>query len=131
LTPEQAKGLLEVLREAFDEAEVVGYEARLAEVANHRKDRHVAAAALQAEAAIIVTRNLSDFTPEPEGVLVESPDEFLTRLLRLDQARVLGVIRFLEAYYKQPPLTLAEVLGTLSGDAPQFVMRVHNLLGGE
>lgn len=129
LTPEQAGGLLEVLREAFDEAEVGGFEAQLAEVSNHPKDRHVAAAALHEMATIIVTKNLPDFTPEPEGVLVESPDEFLTRLLRLDQARVLGVIWFLESYYRQPPLTLEEVLGTLSSDAPQFVSRLRSLLG--
>lgn len=48
LTAEAVEGLLEVLREAFDEAEVVGYEAHLAEVANHPKDRHVAAAAVRA-----------------------------------------------------------------------------------
>lgn len=128
LTPEAAEGLLEVLREAFDEAEVVDYEAQLAEVKNHPKDRHVAAAALHEQAAIIVTKNLSDFMPEPEGVIVESPDEFLTRLLRLDRTRVLKVLRFLEAYYKKPPLTLAEVLNTLSRDAPHFVTRVRSLL---
>lgn len=129
LTLEQAEGLLELLREAFDEAEVDGYEAQLEEVSNHPKDRHVAAAALHEEATIIVTKNLPDFTPEPDGVIVESPDEFLTRLLRLDRARLLGVIRFLETYYRQPPLTLEEVLDTLSRDAPQFVTRVRSLLG--
>jgi len=128
LTPEQAEGLLEVLREAFDEAEVDGYEAQLAEVSNHPKDRHVAAAALHEKATIIVTKNLPDFTPEPEGVLVESPDEFLTRLLRLDQARVLGVIRFLEGFYERPRLTLEDVLRTLDDDAPLFVSRVRSLL---
>lgn len=128
LIPEQAESLLEVLREAFDEAEVDGYEAQLAEVSNHPKDRHVAAAALHEKATIIVTKNLPDFTPEPEGVLVESPDEFLTRLLRLDQARVLGVIRFLEGFYEKPRLTLEAVLRTLDDDAPLFVSRVRSLL---
>lgn len=128
LTPEQAEGLLKVLREAFDEAEVDGYEVQLAEVSNHPKDRHVAAAALREKAAIIVTKNLPDFTPEPEGVLVESPDEFLTRLLRLDQARVLEVIRFLERFYERPRLTLEDVLRTLDDDAPLFVSRVRSLI---
>lgn len=123
-----AEGLLGVLREAFDEAEVVGYEARLVDVTNHPKDRHVAAAALQVGAEIIVTKNVPDFAPAPVGVLVETPDEFLTRLLRLDQARILGVIRFLEKYYRRPPLSLDNVLVTLSSDAPHFVRHVRSLI---
>lgn len=129
LTTTAATRLLALLQDAFDEAEVVDYERYLEQVENHPKDRHVSAAALQAGAAIIVTKNLSDFAPAPHGVVVESPDAFLNRLLNMSQTRVLKVIRILEATYGQPRLTVEDLLMTLNGDAPHFVTRVRTLLG--
>lgn len=128
MTAEAAQGLREVLQEAFEEAEVVGYEHLMGEVQNDPKDRHVAAAALHAGAAIIVTKNLDDFEPKPDQVQVESPDKFLNRLLTLNQEGMLGIIRFLEGFYERPRLTLEDVLRTLDDDAPLFVSRVRSLL---
>jgi len=107
----------------------VGFEARLPEVRNHPKDRHVSAAALHAEASMIVTRNLTDFEPPPEGVRVLSPDQFLCLLLQREREKVVDVLRYLETVYKDPPLTLTEVLDTLESDAPVFVANVRRLLG--
>lgn len=129
LPPEGAERLCANLRRAFEEAEVVGFEARLPEVRNHPKDRHVSAAALHAEASMIVTRNLTDFEPPPEGVRVLSPDQFLCLLLQREREKVVDVLRYLETVYKDPPLTLTEVLDTLESDAPVFVANVRRLLG--
>lgn len=129
MTDTKAVGLCQAMQSAYGDAEVVGYEHRLAEVQNDPKDRHVAATALEAGAEIIVTRNLRHFVPEPQGVQVESPDEFLTRLLRLDPGPVLEVLRFLEAHYENPPLTLEQVLKRLSLDTPKFVKNVRGLVG--
>ena len=78
---------------------------------------------------MIVTRNLPDFEPPPEGVRVLSPDQFLCLLLQLERENVVGVLRYLETVYKDPPLTLAEVLDTLESDAPVFVANVRRLFG--
>ena len=90
---------------------------------------YAAAAALQVGAEIIVTKDLPDFVPAPHGIVVESPDAFLNRLLSFSQARVLKVIRLLEATYEQPRLTIEDLLMTLDVDAPHFVSRIRTLLG--
>jgi len=47
---------------AFPDAMVTGYESLVDAMTNHPKDRHVLAAAVRANAEVIVTFNLSDFT---------------------------------------------------------------------
>lgn len=49
--------------------------------------------------------------------------------LCLNPGAVMSVLRFLETHYKNPPLTLEQLLARLSLDAPQFVTHVRGLLG--
>lgn len=51
------------MRAAFPNASVNGYQHLIAAMTNDAKDRHVAAAAVRGNAALIVTANLRDFPP--------------------------------------------------------------------
>lgn len=79
-------------------------------------DRHVLAAAIQGGASVIVTMNLTDFPAEallPHGVQAQHPDHFMRRLLDLDRAAVLGVVRQQRADLKRPPLSVRQLLDGL------------------
>ena len=49
------------IRRHFPEAWVEGYEGLISAMTNHRKDRHVLAAAVRCNAEVIVTYNRQDF----------------------------------------------------------------------
>lgn len=56
-------------------------------------DRHVLAAAIRANASVIVTFNLRDFPSEllaQYGIEAQHPDEFIVHLIDLNQAKVCG-----------------------------------------
>ncbi|KWV30280.1 PIN domain-containing protein [Micromonospora rifamycinica] len=57
----KAERRVEVMREHFPTAMVSGYEPLIAEMTDDPKDRHVLAAAVAADAEVIVTANLRDF----------------------------------------------------------------------
>lgn len=57
-TSHQAQKRVENMRRHFPDAEVLGYESLLPQMRNHPKDRHVLAAAVRANADLIVTFNL-------------------------------------------------------------------------
>ena len=68
----------------FPEAMVKGYEPLIAGLQNDTKDRHVVAAAVKAGAQVITTVNIRDFTPLPDGIEAQTPDEFLCNLFDLN-----------------------------------------------
>lgn len=74
-------------------------------------DRHVLAAAIKAQAQLIITRNHKDFPEsalEPYGIKTQGPDEFLLDLLHLDERLVLGTLERQRNGYKKPPMTPLE-----------------------
>jgi hypothetical protein len=83
LTAAQTAYLLGEIRRAFPNAEVEDWESRLGWVpeAVEAEDRHVVAAALKAEAKIIVTANVRHFAPtevsQAVGIEIKRPDDFL------------------------------------------------------
>jgi hypothetical protein len=96
---------------------VVGYESLIPALAlPDPVDRHVLAAAIHAQAEVIVTYNLSDF---PASVLgnfgVEAihPDEFIVRLWDEHRAGVLTAAKLHRERLKRPSKTVAEYLATL------------------
>jgi hypothetical protein len=96
----------------FPGALVLGFEpfeARLAGV--HPGDRHVAAAALKARAQRIITHNLKHFPADalqPHGLVSESPDDFVTRLVKADPATAGAAIVAHRTGLKRPAYTEAE-----------------------
>lgn len=87
-------------------------------------DRHVVAAGLAARADVIVTDNVRDFAPDTlaeVGLLVQTADEFLVHQWWLDPSGVIEDLSAMAESTTRPPLTLDEVLASLSRNAPEFV----------
>lgn len=112
-----ARARADVMNTAFDDACVDGWEHLLHAInLPDENDRHVVAAAILGRADLIITSNLKDF---PATVLdrfhleAQSPDEFLMNQLDLDPERVMAALRVQAAATRNPPLTVADVLGRL------------------
>lgn len=96
----------------FPDALVAGHEgleARFGGVSP--EDRHVAAAALKAEAGYVVTQNLRDFPPSalsPHGLVANSPDEFIQMLVTTDPATARAALEEHRLGLSRPPLTADE-----------------------
>ena len=129
-TAAKASGMRRQMEKFFDNAKVEDFEHLIDSMLNDPKDRHVAAAAVQAGAEIIVTANLKDFKELPNGVRAMSPDEFLCFLLDQDQDNVIrSLVQQVEAY-DDPPMTVMDVVTSLrnSVPAPNFARRLDALL---
>lgn len=116
-------GRIADMRDAFPEASVTGYESLVANLTNDPGDRHVLAAAIAAEARVIVTTNLRHFRPEacrPHGVEAKHPDDFLTNALCLDAEPVVRALGLQARAKRDPPITLAALLERLTAPLPTF-----------
>ncbi len=89
-------------------------------------DRHVLAAAIRANASVIVTFNLKDFPPQhvaQYGIEAQHPDDFLTHLIDLNQARVCAAAEEQRKSLRNPPKSVDEFLDILIRQGlPQTVM---------
>lgn len=119
MTLEKARRLRTLMEREFPEAEVTGYELLIAAMQNHTKDRHVAAAAVKSGAQVIATGNLKDFTPLPEGIEAQSPDEFLCNLVDLDPGTFVEMLRDQAADLVRPAMTLDELIARLARVVPE------------
>lgn len=90
---EKGASLRRKMEEVFPEALVTGYEPLIAALENDPKDRHVIAAAVKAGAQVLVTSNLKDFKPLPDGIEAQSPDDFLHNLFDLDPAGFVALLQ--------------------------------------
>ena len=77
---------------------------------NDIRDRHVVAAAVETGAQVIITANLKDFAPLPDGIEAQSPDEFLCNLFDLDPEGFAEMLREQAADLQNPPVTFEELL---------------------
>ena len=88
LSREKLVVLRDLMNEAIPDSLVTGYEPAIEGlVLPDPDDRHVLAAALRANAEIIVTANLKDFPPEdlkPYHVIAQHPDDFIVDLIDLN-----------------------------------------------
>ena len=94
-TDAQARRRIEAMTRAFPDAMVTSHRHLIDAMTNSPKDRHVLAAAVEAGAQVIVTNNLRDFPSDalsPFGILADSPDTFLLRLLRRDAEAVVEIV---------------------------------------
>ena len=107
-----------VIKQNLPDSLVSGYEYLIPKLQlPDSNDRHVLAAAIHCGASIIVTDNLKDF---PDSVLsrykivANSPDRFLSDLLRSDPTKVIHVIGNLSANLLKPPIEFLELLDSFS-----------------
>ena len=117
VTPAQLDRTRRLMNHVTPNCVVSGYEARIPTLSlPDEGDRHVLAAAIEAEASVIVTYNLSDF---PNGILrgygiqALHPDVFLSALFDDDAELFLRGVQAHRASLKNPPKTAQDYLATL------------------
>ncbi len=128
MPPDRAARRILLMREAFEEALVEGYEPLVLHMTNNEKDRHVLAAAVVSGSPVIVTANLKDFPTESMreySIEAQSPDTFLTNLVVFSPDIMAQVIREQAAALQNPKRSVQDVLQGLSTDAPTFVVLMH------
>ena len=117
LDPGAVGRLIGLMQATFPDADVTGYEPLIDALTCDLKDRHVLAAAVRADAAEIVTFNVSDFPGESVNHLaieVLHPDDFPLDLLDLAPRAVVGELIEQAAANRRKPKTLAALLDALS-----------------
>ncbi|WP_143515956.1 PIN domain-containing protein, partial [Pseudonocardia autotrophica] len=131
MTSEQIQHRLDRMRTAFPDAEVTGYEHLVDGLTCDPKDRHVLAAAVRANAEVLVTANLKDF-PEHStksfDLRVVSPDDFLLDQLDLYPAPVLHCLEEQVDRYVavHGPATVSELCTALDrAGVPKFAAEVR------
>lgn len=103
------------LREAFPEALVLSYEPYEAAFAvlPDQDDRHVVAAAIKCDAAVIVTENLRDFPSlvlDPINIEAMTADAFIADLIDLDQSHAARAIELMRRGFKRPEYSMEDLL---------------------
>ena len=108
---------IEDANKAFPDALVKNYEPLIESLdLRDPKDRHVLAAAIKANADIIVTNNLKDFPAEIleiYGMGAKSADDFLTDIIDLNQDTAVEAFRKLVMFRRNPDLDEYQVLDAL------------------
>jgi predicted nucleic acid-binding protein len=116
------------LRSNFREAWIGGYEWLIPKMTNDEKDRHVLAAAVHGEAAIVLTLNLRHFRPEHLarwGIRALHPQSFLIEIFRQEQAVVLAK---LDQQATDRGRSLSRLLDILNATVPDFVALVSTVI---
>lgn len=108
---------------------VSGYEDRISGLSlPDPNDRHVLAAALEAEASMIITFNIKDFPTSvlaPLEIEAVTPDDLLMRLLEREPSVIVEAIAEQASALRSPPCSVGELLETL---AEQGVRRSMGVL---
>lgn len=115
-TATQVAHRVDQMRAHFPDACVQGYEAMIAVMTNHPKDRHVAAAAIRGGAELLVTENLKDFPGQAldaYDLVAVSQDEFLLDQLDLAPGVVLASLHKQVSRYRREPRTVSDLLAIL------------------
>lgn len=119
--PDRARRARDAMERAFEEACVGDIDGMLDALVGlpDPNDKHVIAAALKTQAAVIVTDNLKDF---PEAVLAplnleaRSADAFLADTIALDPGRAVAAIRTMRQRLKRPEKTPEILLLDMEAD---------------
>jgi predicted nucleic acid-binding protein len=105
----------------------------IAEMTNDPQDRHVVAAAIVAEARIIVTDNIKDFPAaalKPWNIEAWYPDDFLVYLHEQFPGKMIDVLQQQSEDLKNPPITVTELLEKLENNngVKKFATRIRSSL---
>jgi len=132
LGPDRVDRRIAQMSRSFPDAAVTGYESLVGGMTNDPKDRHVLAAAVRANAEVVVTFNLADFPDpalKPFDISAIHPDDFLLDQLDLYPGVTVEVLRQQAASYKREPTTVPGVLVLLErGGVPRFAAEVRRHL---
>ena len=116
LHQDQLKRTRAVINKSILDCLVTDYEELLSSIAlPDPDDNHVLAAAVRAQAQVIVTYNIKDFPKEvlfKHGVEAQHPDTFLRYQLDLNLPLFLSCIKTIRERLKNPPRTASEYLQT-------------------
>ncbi len=119
------------MNDAIRDVTVTGYEHLIDQLdLPDPDDRHILAAAIHADAQVIVTRNLRDFPADRLirwGVEAQHPDDFLMGLHQ-DHPDALGGIVTAIARAWHGSTSPLDVLDSLAADAPRTVHLVRDAL---
>ena len=74
---------------------------------------------------MVVTNNLRDFVPLPEGIEAQSPDDFLCNLFDLDPDGFVALLQDQSADLTNPPVSMERLLERLDRAVPEFVQAVR------
>lgn len=121
------------MRSAFAEAEIFEYAPFISVGASlpDPGDAHVLAAALKAQASVIVTENLKDFPAEFLGHLnldVRNADAFIADTIALDEGKAVAAVKRMRLRFRRPEKTPIQLLLDLESQgllATVDVLRGH------
>ena len=133
LSPDRLARTRTLMNEAVRDCLVTGYDDLIESLSlPDPDDRHVFAAAIRADAEVIVTFNLKDF---PAGVLAsynieaQHPDDFLLGLFDTDPGPVCAAVKRQREGLRNPPKTAEELLVTLESQGlVQTVSRLRQFI---
>lgn len=113
----RAVHLVEQMRQAFDDAEVTGWE-RLEGTHGlpDPDDEHVVAAAEIGGAGVIVTENLRDMPPSllPSTIQLQTPAEFEHSTVAIDPTAALRAVATMAQRFERPQWTSDQILDALA-----------------
>jgi predicted nucleic acid-binding protein len=119
LSPERLARTRRLMNEAVRDGLVTNYEDLIESLSlPDPDDRHVLAAAIRADAEVIVTFNLKDFPADrlaSHNIEAWHPDEFLGSLFDGATGPFCGVVKRQREALRNPPKTAEELLATLEG----------------
>ena len=114
LTPEQLQRTRELMDASVRDCLVKNYSALIPSLnLPDPDDRHVLAAAIVANADVIVTYNLRDFPRENleiYGIEAQHPDEFIVHLIDLAPGEVCSTVATVRARLRYPPMSPGEYI---------------------
>ncbi|MFT4085165.1 MAG: PIN domain-containing protein [Nocardioides sp.] len=124
LSAERLDRTRELMNRAVRDVKVEGYEHRIDDLdLPDPDDRHVLAAAIEAGADVIVTKNLIDFPAgslAPHDVEAQHPDAFLAQLAELNTGVMRQIVTSIAATWR-PGATADDVLLSLATETPTTV----------
>ena len=128
LSPQKAMYRESEIRRHFPEAWIDEYEDLIPAMTNHRKDRHVLAAAAKAGTKLIVTYNIKDFPPSslaPYSIIARGPSAFLKELYSKSPSAVMQTLESQAAAIRQ---TMPYLLSRLKVNVPSFVATLDDTI---
>jgi predicted nucleic acid-binding protein len=132
VAPDRVDRRIAHMSRSFPDAAVIGYESLVEAMANDPKDRHILAAAVRANAEVVVTFNVGDFPDQalkPFDVVAIHPDDFLLDQLDLYPGVTVEALRQQAAAYRREPTTVPGVLVRLErGGVPRFAAELRRHL---